>query len=110
MEVVVTDNPAERRFDAHVDGTLAGFADYHLHDGQITFPHVQVDAAFEGQGVGSHLAGASLDNARERNLAVIPACPFMTHFISEHHEYLDLVPAAQRARFGLNHPTEEERP
>jgi len=32
---------------------------------------------------------------------VLPFCPFVDAFIKDHREYAELVPEAQRPRFGL---------
>jgi hypothetical protein len=32
---------------------------------------------------------------------VLPYCPFMRSWISDHREYADLVPAGRREQFGL---------
>ncbi len=32
---------------------------------------------------------------------VLPHCPFVKAYIEKHDEYVDLVPAEQRASFGL---------
>jgi hypothetical protein len=101
MEVRVTDNPGEHRFEATVDGELAGFAIYHRSPGQIAFTHTEVDDAFEGHGVGSRLATVALDAARAEGLAVLPFCPFIRRYIAEHGDYLDLVPKSERERFAL---------
>src|SRR5450759_2488169 len=61
----VTDNPVAERFEAHIDGRLAGFADYQLTDALIVFTHTEVDPAFEGQGVGSAIARFALDQLLE---------------------------------------------
>jgi predicted GNAT family acetyltransferase len=44
---------------------------------------------------------ASLDDARARHLVVLPYCPFVRSWITEHSEYADLVPAGRREQFGL---------
>ena len=69
--------------------------------GQISFIHTEVDEEFEGQGLGSALVAEALDDARKRDLAVLPFCPFVNSYISNHPEYLDLVPEADRKRFDL---------
>jgi hypothetical protein len=43
----------------------------------------------------------ALDVARSRRLAVLPECDFMRGWIEKHPDYVDLVPADERARFGL---------
>ncbi|MCA1780820.1 MAG: GNAT family N-acetyltransferase [Dermatophilaceae bacterium] len=91
-DVTVTHNPDESRYEGHVDGDLAGFADYELRDDLIVFPHTEVDAAFEGQGVASAIARYALDDARatgERR--VVPECPFFKGWVEKHPDYQSLV-------------------
>lgn len=79
------------RYVAEVGGELAGYAEYELRDGGITFTHTVVDSAFEGHGVGSGLAAAALDDARARGLRVTPRCSFVAAYIDGHPDYQDLV-------------------
>ena len=75
-DVTVRDNPGESRFEAYVDGRLAGFSAYELTDDVITFTHTEVDDAFEGQGVGSALVRQELDAVRATGgLRVRPQLP-----------------------------------
>jgi hypothetical protein len=92
-EVVVTDNPDQQRFEARLDGELAGIAAYRLSDGRIVFTHTEVDDTFEGKGVGGRLVGKALDDVRERNLRVIARCPFVRSYIERHPDYADLLVA-----------------
>jgi len=101
VELQVTDNPDESRFEIRADGQLAGFAQYHLRGSHIAFTHTETDDRFRGHGLASQLIRASLDAARARHLAVLPYCPFTRSWIEEHPEYADLVPADRRAQFGL---------
>ena len=100
-DVQVTNNEAEKRYEARVDGELAGSAYYRMEGDAIAFTHTEVDDAYEGQGLGSKLASSALDEARARGLSVLPYCPFIRGYIQRHDEYLDLVPLGERARFGL---------
>ncbi len=99
--IVVANNPGEQRYEARLDGELAGFVTYRSTPGEIALNHTEVEDRFEGQGVGSRLAAFALDDARERSLAVLPFCPFVKTYIERHREYSGLVPAARRAGFGL---------
>jgi len=101
MDLEVADNPDKARFEILADGELAGFAQYHLNGGEIAFTHTQTDDRFRGHGLGGRLVRSSLDAARERHLSVLPYCPFVKSWITEHPEYADLVPPARRAQFGL---------
>ncbi|MEV4297661.1 GNAT family N-acetyltransferase [Microbispora rosea] len=101
-EPQVADNREASRFEITVDGALAGFAEYRLHGPRISFTHTEIDPAFGGRGLGSTLVRAALDAARDSGLSVLPFCPFVQRYIERHPDYLDLVPADQRARFSLD--------
>jgi predicted GNAT family acetyltransferase len=92
IDVQVTDRPDRSRFEAHVDGELAGFAAYVAADDLIMFTHTDVFDAFEGRGVGSALARGALDAVRaDGTRKVLPRCPFIRGWIEEHPDYQDLV-------------------
>lgn len=57
----------------------------------IVFTHTEVPAEMEGRGVGSTLVRFALDDARARDLAVEPQCPFVRSWIERHDDYADLV-------------------
>jgi uncharacterized protein len=61
----------------------------------------EIDPRFEGRGLGSQLIAEALDDARRRQLAVLPFCPFVRSFIASHADYVGLVPEERRAAFGL---------
>jgi predicted GNAT family acetyltransferase len=52
-------------------------------------------------GLGSTLVSGALDEVRSRGESVLPFCPFVRSQIKKHREYVDLVPAHDRAAFGL---------
>ncbi|MGH2836472.1 MAG: GNAT family N-acetyltransferase [Solirubrobacteraceae bacterium] len=92
MSVEVSDNPELDRYEARVDGNLAGFAQYRLHGRRMTIFHAEVGPAFEGRGVGSRLAKAALDDVRARELELEPRCPFIAAYVRRHPDlYLELV-------------------
>jgi predicted GNAT family acetyltransferase len=101
MDQRVTDNPDQARFEVFDGDELAGFAEYHGHGNEIAFIHTEIDPRFEGRGLAGLLARTALDTVREQGLAVLPYCPFIRGWISKHPDYVDLVPTAQRAKFGL---------
>jgi len=91
-DVEVRDNPEQSRYEARVDGELAGFSEYHLTRSSIVFTHTEVFDEFEGHGVGSALARGALDDVRAKGERdVVPVCPFIHGFIDDHAEYADLV-------------------
>lgn len=93
--VEVVDVPEAHRYEARLDGSLAGFLDYRFRgDDRIVLVHTDVDPAFEGRGIGRSLARHALDDARARGLGVVPRCPFVLAFLERHPEYRDLVVTA----------------
>ena len=101
MDIRVVDVPDRSRFEVHVDGEIAGFAEYRRRPALIAFMHTLIDPRFEGQGLASKLVRTALDEARSDGLAVLPFCPFVQSYIAGHSEYLDLVPDGMRAKFQL---------
>ena len=87
----VVDNEEERRYEARLDGEVAGVLEYEPHAGWIVLVHTEVPPAFEGRGIATHLAKAALDDARARSLKVTPQCPFVLTYIKRHREYRDLI-------------------
>ncbi len=88
--IPVTHNPQQNRFELDLPGGLS-VLEYHLESGKIIFTHTGVPEAVEGQGIGSRLARAGLDFAREQHLRVVPVCSFIAAYISKHPEYQELV-------------------
>jgi predicted GNAT family acetyltransferase len=91
--VEVKDNEERSRFEVYSDGELAGFAVYRRRPGRMIFVHTEIDAAFEGRGLGSQLVAQSLDTVRAAGDQVVPLCPFYASFIERHPEYQDMVDA-----------------
>lgn len=89
---VLSDHPDAHRYEARIEGGLAGFAAYRLPPGAIVFTHTEVDPAYEGHGVGGALARFALDDARSRGLEVVVVCPFIRAWIERHPDYADLLP------------------
>ena len=91
-DIVVTDNPDEHRYEARIDGALAGFAAYRFKGDHIVFTHTEVDDAFAGEGVGGALARGALDDVRARaEHDVVALCPFISAWLERHPDYQDLV-------------------
>jgi hypothetical protein len=91
-DVVTSHNPDQSRYEAHLGGKLAGFAEYQLTDEMVIFTHTEVGDEFEGRGVASALARVGLDDVRASGTRkVLPLCPFIKGWIGKHPDYTDLV-------------------
>ena len=88
----IRNNPDKLRYEALIDGAVAGFAAYQLTDELIVFTHTQVDPAYEGRGAGSAIARFALDDVRQDgSRRVLPLCPFIKEWIGRHPDYANLV-------------------
>jgi predicted GNAT family acetyltransferase len=90
-DVKVQDDPKKSRFEILVDGAVGGFAAYRIRDGLVIITHSEIDRNFRGQGLGSQLAEQTLDQLRERDARVVAACPFFAQYVSEHHDWDDIL-------------------
>ena len=94
-EIEIVRKEQRHRYEALLDGELAGFMTYRLHEGTIELVHTEIDDAFEGKGVGSVFVRDVLDEIRrDGTRRVIPSCPFVAEWIDRHPDYADLVDVA----------------
>jgi uncharacterized protein len=88
---VITDATERQRYEAHLDGKLAGVLEYVVKHGRLALVHTEVLPAHEGQGIGSALVRHALDDARRRQLRVIAICPYVQAYLTRHPEDEDIV-------------------
>jgi uncharacterized protein len=99
--LTVTRNADRRRYEASTGGAeFAGFVDYQETSELVVLTHTEVGPSFEGQGVGSALARAALDDIRERGLKALVICPFILSWLRRHHDYMDVLFNAPRPTVG----------
>lgn len=91
MDIDVTDAPESQRYEARLEGRLAGFMEYQVAARLFVITHTEVVAEFEGQGVGGALVRTALDALRADGRHVLPLCPFAKTWIGRHPDYIDLV-------------------
>jgi uncharacterized protein len=102
METAVRNNTDESRYELVVDGDkVAGLVEYRDKDDHVELTHTEVDPSYEGEGIGSQLARAVLDNLRNEGRPVVPSCRFINGYIKRHPEYAEMVPEGRRAELGL---------
>jgi len=101
QQIEVADAPERGRYELSVDGEVMGFTTYLARPGLIAFLHTEVDERVQGRGLGDRLIKEALEDARARELAVLPFCPFVKAFIERHREFEALVPETYREQFGL---------
>lgn len=89
MMNTVRDNPARRRYELDVEGSLA-FIDYRRSGRIVTLTHAEVPEELRGGGIGSALVRGTLELARSQGDRIVPRCSFVLAYLRRHPEFDDL--------------------
>lgn len=87
----VKDNAELSRYEITDAGRLVGVADYRIERDVVVLPHIEIDPALRGLGLGAELVRAALDAIRADGRLVVPRCSYAATFIAEHPGYQDLL-------------------
>ena len=95
------DNTLNRRFELHIDGTLAAYLRYRMTGGRIALIDGAEQPEFRDQGVETTLLRHVFLNTHKRRLSVVPQCPMVFAFLADHPQYQalaasDTAPSAHR--------------
>ena len=86
-------NSTAQRYEIHLDGTLAGFAEYRLQGATLYFTHTEVLPAYEGQGLAAQLMRFALDDVRAQGQQAVPVCSYVQTYLRRNPQYADLLVA-----------------
>lgn len=101
MATEIAENPDRSRFELRLDGELVAVADYIRAESVDSFVHTETLARFRGRGLAGQLTGFALEASRAAGREILPYCWFVSEYIAEHRQYLDLVPDDRRGEFRL---------
>ena len=79
----ITDNPAQHRFEATLNGETA-FLLYGRTRDALTLIHTEVPPAFRGRRMGDALVETALRDAQSSGLRVVAVCPFVKAYLQKH--------------------------
>lgn len=81
LALEITDVPEARRYEARIDGQLAGWVDYGRVRDRLVAVHTEVPREFGGRGIGRALVRRVIADARAGGFTITPRCPlFAAHF------------------------------
>ncbi len=89
--MLVRNNLNRLRYELFDEDTLAGFIDYRVRDGQYWLVHTEINDGYSGTGAASFLVRSTLDQLRERDVQIVPTCPFVGGWLRRHPDYQDMV-------------------
>jgi len=87
----IVDVPAARRYEARLDGELAGWVDYGRVRNRLVAIHTEVPPAFGGRGIATQLVQRVIADARASGTSITPRCPLFVAWFERHPEDRDVV-------------------
>jgi hypothetical protein len=99
-EFIITDNADLNRYELPVEADVAVVA-YNLSPPNLMITETLVPQALEGRGIASRLALHVIEDARSRQLLILPVCPFFSAYFQKHPEHADVVHPTYRDILGL---------
>ena len=79
-------------FYIEVDGKLAAKMTFvYAGSNKIIIDHTEVNEAYNGKGFGKQMVAQAVAFAREKNLKIIPLCPFAKKVFEKTPEYQDVL-------------------
>ena len=96
----IRDNAEMKRYELSVDGETA-VVTYNLSPPNLMITETLVPQALEGRGIASRLALHVIEDARSRQLLILPVCPFFSAYFQKHPEHADVVHPTYRDILGL---------
>jgi predicted GNAT family acetyltransferase len=86
----VVHNAADHRFEIDTDGQLS-VLEYQFKNHRLFLTHTEVPSNLARHGLGTMLAHAALEYARQNSLTVVAICPFVREYVDNHPEYQSIV-------------------
>jgi len=92
MQIQLKDDGKKGAFYIENDGkVVAEMAFVWAGEQKLIIDHTDVDASLKGKGAGKQLVHHAVEFARERNIKIIPLCPFAKSVFDKTPEYADVL-------------------
>lgn len=90
MNLEVEHDASARRFIAKTDGYTSFLSYVALDDKTLDYNHTFVPGELRGRGIASRLVKHALQYAKDRELKVVPSCPFVARIMQRDATFSDL--------------------
>lgn len=90
MNYQLIDNEEKKQYEFHIDDAIPKI-EYIKAQNQIYLTHTEVPVSLEGKGIGAALVKIVLEDIKQKNLILVPMCPFVAMYIKRHPEWKTLV-------------------
>lgn len=96
----IRDNAERHQYELPVEGEIA-VVTYNLSPPNLMITETLVPQRLEGRGIASRLAKHVIEDARERELLILPVCPFFAAYFQKHPDLADAIHPTYRTILGL---------
>ncbi|WP_292046003.1 MULTISPECIES: GNAT family N-acetyltransferase [unclassified Brevundimonas] len=96
----IRDNADRHQYELPVEGEIA-VVTYNLSPPNLMITETLVPQPLEGRGIASRLAKHVIEDARARELLILPVCPFFAAYFQKHPELAEVVHPTYRTILGL---------
>lgn len=90
LSIPLHDNKREQQFEMKFENHQA-VIEYETEGNIISLLHTGVDPELEGKGAGTAIVEKVLNHIREKDMQLIPLCPFVVAYIKRHPEWEDII-------------------
>lgn len=92
MDIILKEEETKGFAMARENGKRAGMMTFSIAGPElIIIDHTEVEPAFEGRGVGKELLYKIVTMAREKNIKIIPLCPFANSMFKKLEDIQDVL-------------------
>ncbi|CAM1364183.1 conserved hypothetical protein [Tenacibaculum litoreum] len=92
MKVEQEDNDKKGEFYIEIEGNRVALMTYTwAGKDKLIIDHTEVGDALRGKGAGYKLVAASVEFARNKNIKILPLCPFAKSVFDKKLEYSDVL-------------------
>lgn len=92
MEIKHKTEGTKQMFYMEADGAAIALIQYiFAGDTKIIIEHTEVSGAYEGKGLGKQLVMAVVKFAREKNIKIMPLCPYAKRILTKSDEFADVL-------------------
>ncbi|MDX1270553.1 GNAT family N-acetyltransferase [Bizionia paragorgiae] len=89
-DIPLVKNEEKKRFEIEIDGHFA-FINYGEFGSQIALVHTETDPELAGKGAASAVVEKTLHYLEDKNIDLLPFCPYVFAYIKKHPEWKRVV-------------------
>jgi hypothetical protein len=91
MDILQKDDGKKGKFYIEQNGTVLAEMTYVWAGNKIIIDHTEVSDTLAGKGIGKQLVHKAVEFAREKNLKIMPLCPFAKAVFDKVEAYNDVL-------------------